>query len=322
MGLAPALLKRIEKRVDSVDGFPRVRELFAKTTIILEKHMKKFSKRIRAFTLIELLVVIAIIAILAALLLPALARAKARAQKIQCVNNIKQVVLAFRIWQGDNNDQFPMAVPMARGGAQEARGLRATLATQTENYRPAASICRGVFSMFLVMSNELNTPKILACPSEYDTTRSQSTTFAGTTTTTTASGTEYYRQDKNVSYFVGVDAQDTQPQMFLVGDHNMGLLVGGFEPTTGSGVFGDGQGAFIGAGTNAVSFMPGAKTDQTWVCFADNGHQKQGNIGLCDGSAQSMNRAGLQSGLANTGDAWQSTAVNGIPQGINRLQFP
>jgi len=119
--------------------------------------MKKIVKSpLQAFTLIELLVVIAIIAILAALLLPALAKAKAAARKSQCVQNLKQVGLAFKVWEGDHGDKYPMALSTANWGSQETIAN----ANQTAAQYPAGY---GGVNIFMVMSNELFTPKILVC---------------------------------------------------------------------------------------------------------------------------------------------------------------
>ncbi len=77
----------------------------------LYSHRSPHRKRQPAFTLIELLVVIAIIGILASLLLPALAKAKAKTQGVQCMNNHRQLLLAWRMYTDDNNGQLLFASP-------------------------------------------------------------------------------------------------------------------------------------------------------------------------------------------------------------------
>jgi len=275
--------------------------------------MKNLRKNLKAFTLIELLVVIAIIAILAAMLLPALARAKARAQRINCTNNLKQIGLSFKTWALDNGDAFPTRVAIANGGYSDYVGVRTLTGSQATS--------RGTFGFFMVMSNELSTPKIVICPSENEG-RQQASTFGGTIPAGSANIVPY-TNDLNVSYFVGVDAVDTNPQMFLTGDHNLGSD-GNLTPLKGfvtapSSLNPDFK---ISLGTNFTS----ATTGPGWL---DTMHSKQGNVGLADGSVQQFSRSRLQEALRNSGDNGGggsgpnfTTAPGATGAGVNRIQFP
>jgi len=195
--------------------------------------------------MVELLVVVSVIALLMIVLL-GLADPQRRARRINCVNNIRQIELAFKTWSTDQSDRSPMQKPMKEGGTLEL-------------------ITNGLVYVHLqVMSNELSAPKLVVCPSDK----------AKTVAESFAPG----RFDNgNVSYFVGVDASDTYPQMILLGDRNLT--------------------------SNDVPVKPGL------VSFATNSplswteeiHVGQGNIGLADGSVQQVSPEKLQLRLLGNG---------------------
>src|ERR1035437_3261194 len=273
--------------------------------------MRNMRKREKAFTLLDLLVVIAVIPMLAASLLPALAYGKPKVRLVGCSNNLKQVGRAGRAWAADHNGNMPMTVAQATGGDAEDLGNRVLGPDQTTS--------QGVSKMFLCMSNELSTPKILFCPAEYENAyRQAAANFAGVA----APGAVPYTNDLNVSYFIGVDANETHPQMLLAGDHNMG---GDFNPPTT---------AFCSAPT---TYSPGYAIwlGTNWLsdkgpAFMANQHDQEGNVAFADGSVQCFNRSQFQYALRNTGDTGRSagmfknaTGIGPSPgPGCNRIQLP
>jgi competence protein ComGC len=142
----------------------------------------------RALTLMEVMVVLAFIAVLAALFLwPAHLENRAKTMHAACEMNLKQIGTAFRTWEGDHNDLYPVRYY--------------TNADDSAKYADGSN----VFRYFQVMSNELYNPKVLICPSDK---RDWATDFE-------------HLKNQNVSYFVGLQADKTRPAMLLAGDRNL-----------------------------------------------------------------------------------------------------
>lgn len=186
---------------------------------------------------IVVIVAVAVLAALAASLLSAMAKASKPRGRSICVSNLMQVGLASRMWAQEHGDKFPWAVSTNEGGTLEFASTP------------------DVFRHFLALTNELSSPKVLRC--DKDSMRVKALAW------------DQLTNNAHLSYFAGLDADESRPQTILSGDRN---LTTNRQPASG----------VIAITTNTV------------LGFTRAMHATHGNIGLSDGSAQQVAGASLQ----------------------------
>jgi hypothetical protein len=208
------------------------------------------------------LICVVTVVLAAGVLLPMLTRPKngGKHPRIACISNLKQIGLAFRMWSNDHGEKFPWSVTAegTNGGSMEF------------------NLTGEVWRHFQTISNELNTPKVLVCP--VDSQNRQK-----------VADWQSFTNNSHLSYFVGLDADETKPQSILTGDRNLTATI---KPVRG-----------------VLNLT--AKDRLEWT---KDIHKEQGNVALGDGSALQMTTHNLNMQL--------QSAFAYATQAVHRLALP
>jgi type II secretory pathway pseudopilin PulG len=239
----------------------------------------------------ELAVVVVVVGVLAAALItPLFWRATKKAQRISCINNLKEIGMAYRLWSGDHDDLRPAEQTISNGGWKELL----TNADQGPN----------CWTNYALMSNEFGTnTRVLVCTADE---RKLAKDFKTD-----------FKDNTHLSYFVGVSANDTFPQSIQAGDRNLGYSPEafrdyGFSPENGKG-------------NDVAVQIDSLSKPVSWSLKMHSASNSQGAgyILLGDGSAQQASSASFRTNWLSHADPTTNWPAGHIPSSPSiRLVFP
>jgi prepilin-type processing-associated H-X9-DG protein len=245
--------------------------------------LRRTSAAMQAFTRLELVLTLATLMLLALIVLPALGNTKPRAQRVNCVNNLRRIGQALPLWANDHFDQDHWRTDIRDGGTY----WRPTVGLQPPWY----PLRNNAWFQFAWISNELHTPKILSCPSD-------SKRVAIDFSANPNGGFLHVSYQNNaVSYFLGLDAFPSQSRSLLAGDRNVRPSAVGVACSTGL--------------DNVAGFNAPPNTNVGWTNAI---HGLTGNVLFHDGQVEQLSSRGLTDALGAYGPDDNGSSHYAIPQ--------
>jgi prepilin-type processing-associated H-X9-DG protein len=247
------------------------------------------NRKSEAFTRIELIVVVIFVPVVVLLIVLAAERANRPAPRLYCLNNLKQIGAAYRIWANDHNDHFPALGSVANGGWKEY------LKNTDQGFLG--------WTNYAILAKELKQfTDVLVCPSDE---REPSDDIS------------HFDSNIHLSYFLGVSADENQPRSLLAGDRNLG---GGTTPDRGYGF------SPKGGNGNDVAIQTSSKAAS--VCWSLKMHSPGnsdggGNILFGDGSAQEVTSGSFRANWLSHANPTTNWPAGHIPSSPSiRVLFP
>ena len=257
------------------------------------------NQRRTAFTRTDLIVVIFVFVLLfwGIESMTATAGAKRKAQRISCLNNLKEIGAAYRLWAGDHDGHTPALESVSKGGWSD-------FLTNADQ----GAIC---WTNYSIMQNELRqSPKLVMCPADDRASAAQFITNA----VSNDPHNQYFQNNSNLAYFVGVSANIKSPRSILAGDRNLGRGSApdsefGFSPTNGKG--------------NDVALPIAGPVSWSLKMHSAGKAAGAGSILLGDGSVQQVSSASFNKNFLRNADPTTNWPAGHVPTTPSiRLVFP